>query len=125
MSQGASWQTASLCRIYQLHCFSLHLFIFKMVSSVNIICITCPFEEASSTWEPCLYSHFLPTKSSISLPLSVLTEVDHLMAILAPELASHGPPGGCSVVSVDPVGLAAATSGYWVSAGGQIDRSTR
>lgn len=27
-------------------------------------------------------------------------------------------PGSCSVVSVDPVGLSAATSGYWVSAGG-------
>lgn len=27
-------------------------------------------------------------------------------------------PSGCSVVSVDPVGLSAATSGYWVSAGG-------
>lgn len=26
-------------------------------------------------------------------------------------------PSGCSVVSVDPVGLSAATSGYWVSAG--------
>lgn len=28
-------------------------------------------------------------------------------------------PSGCSVVSVDPVGLSAATSGYWVSAGGR------
>lgn len=27
-------------------------------------------------------------------------------------------PGACSVVSVDPVGLTAATSGYWVSADG-------
>lgn len=51
-------------------------------------------------------------------------QFDSWAAILAPELASHGAPGGCSVVSVDPVGLAAATSGYWVSAGGHIDRST-
>lgn len=28
-------------------------------------------------------------------------------------------PSVCSVVSVDPVGLAAATSGYWVSADNQ------
>lgn len=29
----------------------------------------------------------------------------------------HGMPNACSVVSVDPVGLTAATSGYWVSVG--------
>lgn len=33
------------------------------------------------------------------------------------EQENHRAPSGCSVVSVDPVGLAAATSGYWVSAG--------
>lgn len=39
---------------------------------------------------------------------------------LQPELRSHGAPSGCSVVSVDPVRLAAATSGYWVSAGSHV-----
>lgn len=43
---------------------------------------------------------------------------------LQSELQSHRAPGGCSVVSVDPVGLAAATSGYWVSAGGHDNQNT-
>lgn len=37
---------------------------------------------------------------------------------------THRAPSGCSVVSVDPVGLAAATSGYWVSAGGHVIQGT-
>lgn len=46
-------------------------------------------------------------------------------AILAPERQkTHRVPSGCSVVSVDPVGLAAATSGYWVSAGGHVIQDT-
>ncbi|KAM8871639.1 uncharacterized protein ACB058_003830 isoform 1-T1 [Synchiropus picturatus] len=36
----------------------------------------------------------------------------------------YGTPSVCSVVSVDPVGLAAATSGYWVSAGRRLCRDT-
>lgn len=43
---------------------------------------------------------------------------------LQSELQSHRAPSGCSVVSVDPVGLAAATSGYWVSAGGHDNQNT-
>lgn len=39
------------------------------------------------------------------------------------EPQSHRAPSGCSVVSVDPVGLAAATSGYWVSAGSHVTQN--
>lgn len=72
------------------------------------------------------HHHFLSMKSFVLL---ITPRLGCNMAARRPfwlqsELQSHRAPGGCSVVSVDPVGLAAATSGYWVSAGGHDNQNT-
>lgn len=58
---------------------------------------------------------------SSSFPLSA---EQWLQFWLQTELQSRRAPSGCSVVSVDPVGLAAATSGYWVSADSRLILNT-
>lgn len=69
----------------------------------------------------------LPVKSfsSSSFPLLAKNVAAGRPFWLRWEPQSHGAPSGCSVVSVDPVGLAAATSGYWVSAGSHVIQDSR